>query len=129
MAGLRHDGIVAPFLIEGPMNGEIFLTYLQQCLVPTLEPGETVIIDNLKAHKVAGVREAIEAAGATLRYLPRYSPDLDPIELPFAKLKALLRKAAERSVPRLRRRIASLLPSFSAPECASYLRHAGYAAT
>ena len=128
VAGLRHDGIVAPFVIEGPMNGETFLTYIQQSVVPTLEPGETVIIDNLKAHKVAGVREAIEAVGATLLFLPRYSPDLDPIEMPFAKLKALLRKAAERSVPRLRHRIASLIPSFSAPECANYFNHAGYVA-
>jgi transposase len=129
VAGLRHDGIVAPFVIEGPMTGEIFLAYLQQCLVPILKPGDTVIIDSLKAHKVAGVRETIEAAGATLRYLPRYSPDLDPIELPFAKLKAFLRKAAERSIPCLQRRIASLIPSFSARECANYFRHAGYAAT
>lgn len=129
VAGLRHDGIVAPFLVEGPMNGEIFLTYLRQCLVPTLEPGDIVVIDSLKAHKVAGVREVIEASGATLRYLPRYSPDLDPIELPFSKLKTLLRKAAERSVLRLQRRIASLIPSFSPRECANYFSHAGYGAT
>ena len=129
VAGLRHDGIVAPFLIEGPMNGETFLAYLQQCLVPTLEPDDIVVADNLSVHKVPGARDAIEAAGATLRYLPRYSPDLDPIELPFAKLKALLRKAAERSIPRLQRRIASLIPRFSARECASYLSHAGYGAT
>lgn len=129
VAGLRRDGIVAPFVIAGPMNGETFLTYIQQCVVPRLKPGETVIIDNLKAHKVAGVREAIEAAGATLLFLPRYSPDLDPIEMAFAKLKALLSKAAERSVSRLRHKIASLIPSFSAPECANYFNHAGYAAT
>ncbi|HET7090576.1 MAG TPA: transposase [Anaerolineae bacterium] len=129
MAGLRHDGIVAPFLVEGSMNGEIFRTYLRQCLVPTLEHGDIVVIDSLKAHKVAGVREIIEASGATLRYLPRYSPDLDPIELPFSKLKALLRKAAERSVPRLQHRIASLIPAFSPRECANYFSHAGYGAT
>ena len=129
VAGLRHDGMVAPFVINGPMNGASFLAYLEQCLVPTLKRGDIVIIDNLKVHHVAGVREAIEAAGATLRYLPRYSPDLDPIELAFAKLKALLCKAAERSVPGLWRTIGFLVPTFSPHECGNYFRHAGYAAT
>jgi transposase len=103
--------MVAPFVINGAMNGACFLAYLEQCLVPTLKPDDVVIIDNLKAHHVAGVREAIEAAGATLRYLPKYSPDLDPIELAFAKLKALLRQAAARSVRSLWHRIGSLHPS------------------
>jgi transposase len=129
VAALRHDGMVAPFVINGPMNGVSFLAYLEQCLVPTLKRGDIVIIDNLKAHHVAGVREAIEAAGATLRYLPRYSPDLDPIELAFAKLKALLCKAAERSVRGLWHTIGYLLPTFSSHECGNYFRHAGYAAT
>jgi transposase len=98
VAGLRHDAMVAPMVVEGPITAEMFLAYVEQCLVPTLKHGDIVVIDRLKAHFAAGVREAIEAAGATLLYLPQYSPDLDPIELAFAKFKALLRKAAERSV-------------------------------
>jgi len=129
VAGLRHDGMVAPFVIEGAMTGESFLAYVEQCLLPTLKRDDIVIMDHLNIHKVAGVREAIEAAGATLRYLPRYSPDLDPIEQAFAKLKALLRKAAERSVRGLWHRLGSLIQTFSPQECANYLRHAGYAAT
>lgn len=129
VAGLRHDGMVAPFVIDGPLTGASFRTYIEQCLVPTLKRDDIVIIDNLKAHRVAGVSEAIEAAGATLRFLPRYSPDLDPIELAFAKLKALLRKAAERSVRGLWHRIGAVIPAFSPRECANYFRHAGYAAT
>jgi transposase len=128
VAGLRHDRMVAPFVIDGPMTGVSFLAYLEQCLVPTLQRGDIVIVDNLKAHQVAGVSEAIEAVGATLRYLPRYSPDLDPIEMPFSKLKSLLRKAAERSVRGLWHRIGSIIPTFSPQECANYFRHAGYAA-
>jgi transposase len=100
VAGLRHDAMVAPMVVEGPMTGEMFLAYIEQCLVPTLKRGDIVVIDHLKAHFAAGVSEAIEAAGATLLYLPQYSPDLDPIELVFAKFKALLRKAAERCVLR-----------------------------
>jgi transposase len=129
VAGLRHDGIVAPFVLNGAMNGESFLAYLNQCLAPTLKRDDVVIIDNLTAHHVAGVRETIEAVGATLRYLPQYSPDLDPIEMALAKFKALLRKAAERSVRGLWHRLGSLIQSFSPQECANYLRHAGYAAT
>ena len=128
VAGLRHDGMVAPFVINGPMTGASFIAYLEQCLAPTLKRGDIVIIDNLKAHQVAGVREAIEAAGATLRYLPRYSPDLDPIEPAFGKLKAFLRKAAERSVRGLCHRIGSIIPAFSPRECSNYFRYAGYAA-
>jgi len=129
VAGLRHDRMVAPLVIDGPMNGAVFLAYIEQCLVPTLNHDDIVIIDNLKAHHVAGVREAIAAAGATLRYLPQYSPDLDPIELAFAKFKAFLRKTAARSVRALRHHIGAFIPTLRPQECANYLRHAGYAAT
>ena len=128
LAGLRCNEITAPFVIDGPMDGEVFRAYVRHCLVPTLKSGDIVILDNLKPHKVAGVREMIEAAGASLRYLPPYSPDLNPIELLFAKLKALLRKAAERSIADLWHRIGKLLDAFTPAECAAYLRHAGYAA-
>jgi transposase len=128
VAGLRCGAVTAPFVIDQPMSGVIFLTYVRRCLVPTLARGDIVILDNLKPHKAAGVREAIEAAGAKLRYLPPYSPDLNPIELLFAKLKALLRKAAEREVEALWSRIGKLLDVFTSDECAAYLRHAGYAA-
>ena len=108
------------------MNGDIFLTWLDRCLVPTLLPGDIVVMDNLSAHKVAGVRERIEACGARVLYLPPYSPDLNPIEMAFAKLKALLRKAAERSIEALWRRIGTILDQFTPKECANYFGHAGY---
>ena len=126
VAGLRHDGMVAPFVTDGAMNGPIFVQYLKQYLVPKLKRRDTVIMDNLPAHKVPGVREAIEAAGAKLRYLPQYSPDLNPIEQSFSKLKALLRKAAERTIRKLCRRIGFIVRSFAAQECANYFAHAGY---
>lgn len=126
VAGLRHDGVSAPCVIDGPMDGETFRAYVEQFLAPTLEPGQIVVMDNLPAHKVAGVREAIEATGATLRLLPPYSPDLNPIEQFFAKLKAHLRKAAERSVDALWARIGEILRSLKPDECAHYLAHAGY---
>jgi transposase len=126
VAGLRQDGMTAPFVVDAPMNGEIFLTYLEQCLVPTLSPGEIVTMDNLSAHKVAGVRETIEATGAQLRLLPPYSPDLNPIEQSFAKLKANLRKAGERSVPTLWDRIGTILQTYTPEECNNYFTHAGY---
>ena len=129
VAGLRHDEMVAPFVIEGAMNGEIFLAYVEQCLAPTLQSGDIVIMDNVATHKVNGVAEAIEAVGATLLYLPQYSPDLNPIEQAFSKLKALLRKAAERTVPHLHRRLAKLFNTFTAPQCANFFAHSGYAAT
>jgi transposase len=109
VAGLRHDGIVALFVIDGAMNGPTFLAYVEQCLAPTLGRRDIVIMDNLPAHKMAGVAEAIEAVGASVLYLPSYSPDLNPIELLFTKLKVLLRKAAERTIPDLWRRTRSHL--------------------
>lgn len=127
VAGLRHDRITAPFVIDRPMNGAIFRTYVERCLAPTLRPGDVVILDNLPAHKVAGVRRAIEARGARLLYLPPYSPDLNPIEQVFAKLKALLRKAQERSIDALWRRIGQLLDHFKTDECRRYFNHCSYA--
>jgi transposase len=126
VAGLRHDRIDAPCVIDGPMTGTLFLAYVEQFLAPTLAPGDIVVMDNLPAHKVKGVAEAIAARGAELRYLPPYSPDLNPIEQMFAKLKALLRKAAVRSVDKLWDTIGLLLDAFSPTECANYLRHSGY---
>jgi transposase len=125
--GLRFDGLVAPFVLDGPMNGEAFLVYVEEVLAPSLSAGDIVLIDNLPAHKVKGVREAIEARGAKLIYLPPYSPDLNPIEMVFAKLKALLRKAAERTRDALWDRIGQLLQAFTPQECANCLAHAGYA--
>jgi transposase len=127
VSALRHDGMVAPMLIEGPMNGELFLAYVEQCLAPTLKPNDIVVVDNVATHKVAGVAEAIEAAGATLRYLPKYSPDLNPIEMPFSKFKAHMRKLAQRTIPGVRHAIRSFLSSLTGQECANYIRHAGYA--
>jgi transposase len=128
-AGLRHDGIAAPMVLDGPMNGEAFLAYVEQALVPELRPGDIVIMDNLPAHKVHGVRQAIEAAGASLRYLPPYSPDFNPIEMAFAKLKAALRAAEARTIPDLWQAIADALRRFTPQECANYLAAAGYDAT
>jgi transposase len=125
IAGLRHDGLTAPFVIDRPINGAIFLAYIGQCLAP-LSPGDIVVTDDLPAHKVAGVRRAIHAKGAELIYLPPYSPDLNPIELLFAKLKALSRGAAERSITALWTRIGELLDQFSADRCRHDLAHAGY---
>ena len=128
VAALRHNKMVAPMVVEGAMNTEMFLAYVEQCLVPTLKPGDTVIMDKLSIHKSPGVREAIEKAQARLFYLPQYSPDLNPIEMPFSQFKAFLRKAAERTVPRLCRAIRSFLPQLTPRQCANYFRHAGYAA-
>ena len=126
VAGLRNDGMVAPFVVDGPMNGSTFVCYIKQCLAPTLDRRDVVIMDNLAAHKVAGVRDAIEAVGTTLCYHPQYSPDFNPIEQSFSKLKAHLREAAERTVAGLCRRIGAIVPSFTAPECTNYFEHAGY---
>ena len=126
VAGLRQDAIVAPFVIDGPLDGRIFRTYVERCLAPTLDRGDIVFMDNLPTHKVTGVKEAIEAADAMAIYLPAYSPDLNPIEQVFSKLKALLRKAAERTIPALWRRIRSILRTVSKQECVNFFRHAGY---
>ena len=126
VAGLREDAITAPLVIDGAMNGETFRAYIEQFLAPTLAHGDIVIMDNLSSHKVAGVREAIEARGASLIYLPPYSPDLNPIEQAFAKLKALLRKAAPRTVESLWTVIGESLSAFPSNECANYLKAAGY---
>jgi transposase len=126
-AGLRCDGLVAPFILDGPMNGDAFLVYLDKILVPTLAKGDIVVMDNLAAHKVAGVRTRIEAVGAELLYLPPYSPDLNPIEMIFAKLKSILRQAAERTVAALWDRLQAALNEFTPSECAASLAHAGYA--
>jgi transposase len=127
VAGLRCDAIIAPFVIDKPMNSVIFKAYLEQCLVPTLRQGDIVVMDNLSSHKSQEVRQTIEAAGAVLLYLPPYSPDFNPIEQAFSKLKAQLRKAAERSIPALWDRIGDILDTFSATECRNFFRHAGYA--
>jgi transposase len=127
VAGLRHDKMVAPFVVDGPMTRATFLAYLEQGLKPTLKRGDIVIIDNLPAHKGVAVEKVINTARARLLYLPKYSPDLNPIEQAFSKLKALLRKAAERTIPDLCRRIGKLVAAFSASECKNYFTHAGYA--
>ena len=129
VAGLRQDGVTAPFVIQGAINGPSFRAYVSKCLAPTLRPGDVVVMDNLGSHKSPKVRAAIEARGATLRYLPAYSPDLNPIEMMFAKLKALLRQAEERTVPALWDRIGTSLDLVSASECANYFKAAGYAPT
>ena len=129
VAGLRHQQLTAPLVAEGPMDGEMFLAYVRQFLCPTLRPGDIVILDNLSSHKVAGVKQAIAAAGATLIYLPPYTPDLNPIEKLFAKLKALLRKAAKRSVEALWNEIGELLNTLSSTECTNYFASSGYVCT
>ncbi len=126
VAGLRQTGIVAPMTIDCPMNGDIFQTWIERCLVPDLKPGDIVVMDNLPAHKRDSVREAIEAAGASLLYLPPYSPDLNPIEMAFAKLKAWLRKAAVRSIDDLWKRIGIIIDTFTPLECQNFFKHAGY---
>ena len=126
VAGLRQDGIVAPFVLDGPINRAAFEIYVARILVPELRPGDIVIMDNLSSHKGPRVRKLIEAAGASLRYLPPYSPDFNPIENAFAKLKALLRSAAERTVSALWDRIGFVLNAFTPAECANYFAAAGY---
>lgn len=129
VAGLRHDQVTAPMVADGPMDGAMFLAYVKEFLCPTLKPGDLVIADNLSSHKVAGVVEAIEAAGAKLIHLPPYSPDLNPIEKLFAKLKALLRKAAPRRVESLWTAIGDVLDSLTPEECAHFFHSSGYATT
>ena len=126
LAGLRTSGLTAPLVVDGAVNGDIFLAYVRQQLAPTLQPGDVVIMDNLSSHKRAGVREAIEAAGATLLFLPPYSPDLNPIEQAFAKFKWLLKSAAQRTVESLWKTCGQLLERFTETECRNYIQHCGY---
>ena len=126
VAGLRNSGMIAPMVLDGPINGELFQDYVDQVLVPELHPGDVVVMDNLGSHKGAGVRAAIEAVGASLLYLPPYSPDFNPIENAFAKLKAMLRKAAARPVDALWNVIGRAIETFTPRECANYFAVAGY---
>ena len=126
LAALRHDRITAPWLIDGPIDGQSFLQYVEEILVPTLTPGDIVIMDNLGSHRGKAVRHAIRAAGAKLFFLPKYSPDLNPIELFFAKFKHWLRMAARRSVDAVYNAIADILPMTTPAECSNYFAHAGY---
>jgi len=128
VAALRADGVGAPYVIDGAMDGPSFLAYVEQVLVPTLKKRDIVFMDNVRTHKVAGVREAIEAAGAQLRYLPAYSPDLNPIENAYAKIKSDLRKGAARTVDALSKLVGRSVKAIAPRECASYFRHAGYRA-
>jgi len=126
VGALRHNGVTAPCVFDGPINGKTFLAWVEQFLVPTLRPGDIVVMDNLSSHKVQGVRKAIEAVGATLRYLPPYSPDLNPIEQFFAKLKSLLRKTSARTLETLIAAIAHALTQLSPKECENFLADSGY---
>jgi transposase len=127
VSALRHNKMTAPMVVEGAMTGEMFVAYVEQCLVPTLRRNDIVVMDNCRIHLVAGVREAVEKARATVRYLPKYSPDLNPIELSYSKFKAFLRKAAARTVPGIYQAIRLFVPKLGPQECANYFRHAGYA--
>ena len=127
VAGLRANALTAPCVLDGPMNGDAFLAYVEQVLVPTLKPGDIVVMDNCRVHMGPAIRLAIEKAHATLSYLPKYSPDLNPIELPYSKFKAFLRKVAARTIPGLTRAIRSFVPQLGPRECANYFTHAGYA--
>jgi transposase len=126
LGALRVDGFIAPLTIDGAINGTVFLSWVRQHLCPALRSGDVVVMDNLSSHKVAGVREAIEATGAELRYLPPYSPDLNPIELAFSKLKKLLRDGAQRTIDTLWDLCGKILDEFQEPECRNYFRHCGY---
>jgi transposase len=126
VAALRLDGITAPWLLDGAMDGQAFRTYVERVLVPALRSGDIVLMDNLPAHKLAAVRDALKHAGAQVFYLLPYSPDMNPIELAFAKLKALLRQDPARSIDTLRRRLATILDAFTPAECANLFRHPGY---
>jgi transposase len=126
VAGLRGSGIIAPFVLDGPMTGAVFRAYVEQVLAPALEPGDAAVMDTLSPHKVAGVQEAIRAAGASVLYLPSYSPDFNPIEQLFAKFKALLRKAAARTQTALWETIGTLLDDFAPAECQNYIANSGY---
>ena len=127
IAALRIDGLTAPYVFDGAMDGSSFLTYVEQVLAPTLRKRDIVFMDNLRTHKITGVLEAIEATGAKLRYLPAYSPDFNPIEMAFSKLKTALRKGATRTIKALMKLIGKLIKTFAPDQCANYFRHAGYA--
>lgn len=127
IAGLRSDGIIAPFVLDRPINGAWFLAYVQNILVPSLRHGDIVIMDNLGSHKAKATRKAIRGAGAKLFFLPPYSPDLNPIEQVFAKLKRMLRRAEERNIEDTWRRIGTLLDKFTSQECQNYIENSGYA--
>ena len=127
IAALRQDRITAPLLLDGPMNGQSFRAYVEQMLAPTLKPGDSVVMDNVRMHKVPGVREAIEARGASVPPFPPYSPDLNPIEQTFAKLKHWMRMAQKRTVDDVWRHIGSLVTTIGSRECAAYFANAGYA--
>ena len=129
VAALRSDRLTAPTVVDGAMNGDLFVAYVEQQLAPTLRPGDIVIMDNLSAHKRAAVQTAIEAAGAKLHYLPPYSPDLNPIELAFAKLKHMLRSTGKRTIDDLWQFLGQALDAFTPSECRNYLRHCGYSLT
>ena len=126
LAALRCDRMTAPMVLDGPIDGTWFLAYVEQVLCPTLAPGDIVVLDNLGSHRSDKIRQAIEAAGATLLYLPKYSPDLNPIENAFAKLKAALRRAKARSTEALWTRIGQMIDDFTPHECANYFKAAGY---
>jgi transposase len=126
LAGLCHDGLIAPLVLDGPIDGESFRAWVEQFLAPALRPKQIVVMDNLSSHKVDGVRQAIEAVGARVLYLPRYSPDFNPIEQLFAKLKAMLRKAAARTVDALWAAVGDILRTLQPDECRNYLANAGY---
>ena len=127
IAALRHEGITAPFLVEGAVDAEVFTVYLEQVLCPQLREGDTLILDNLSTHKIQAVAPLLAAQGVSIRYLPPYSPDLNPIEQAFAKLKAHLRQAAARTLAELQAALAAALSSFSPQHCRNFFRHAQYA--
>ena len=127
VAALGHNKMTAPMVVEGARTGEMFLAHVEQCVVPTLRRNDIVVMDNCRVHLGPGIREAIEKAGAIIRYLPKYSPDLNPIEMPYSKFKAFLRKVAARTVRALHRAIRSFIPMLAPQECANYFKHAGYA--
>ena len=127
LAGLTGEGLIAPFVLDGPINAECFLAYVEQVLAPELREGDVVFLDNLSSHKAEEAANIITRAGAQLRFLPPYSPDLNPIEMVFAKLKELLRRAQARTVEALWAIIGEMIPAFSADECTNYIRHCGYA--
>ena len=127
IAALRHDCVTAPSVFDGPINGESFLAYIEQVLVPTLSPGDIVIMDNLRSHKVAGVREAIEATGAQLLFLPPYSPDFSPIEPMWSKAKEMIRSAAARTIDTLTKAVGAAMEAVTPRDCHGYFSHCGYA--